>query len=64
MNIGALQYMNHLSIVPLHFEYIYIILENIVASGGLVVCVLAIVPKVREFDPGGGRWMFKGDKNP
>jgi hypothetical protein len=28
---------------------------------GLVVIVLAIVPKIREFKPGRGRWTFKGD---
>jgi hypothetical protein len=36
----------------------------IVALGGLVVSVLATGPKVRGFDPGRGRWIFKGDKNP
>jgi hypothetical protein len=35
-----------------------------VALGGLVVSVLATVPKVRGFDPDRGRWIFKGDKNP
>jgi hypothetical protein len=29
-----------------------------------VVSVLATGPKVREFDPDRGRWIFKGDKNP
>jgi hypothetical protein len=33
-----------------------------VALRGLVVIVLAIGPKVREFKPGQGRWIFKGDK--
>jgi hypothetical protein len=35
-----------------------------VALGGLVVSVLATGPKVRGFNPGRGRWNFKGDKNP
>ena len=35
-----------------------------VALGGLVVSVLTTGPKVRGFDPGRGRWIFKGDKNP
>jgi hypothetical protein len=35
-----------------------------VALGGLVVSVLATGPKVRGFNPGRGRWIFKGDKNP
>jgi hypothetical protein len=33
-----------------------------VALGGLVVSVLTTGPKVRGFDPGRGRWIFKGDK--
>jgi hypothetical protein len=33
-----------------------------VALGGLVVSVLATGPKVRGFNPGRGRWIFKGDK--
>jgi hypothetical protein len=32
-----------------------------VALSGLVVSVLAIVPKVRGFKPGQGQWIFKGD---
>ena len=32
--------------------------------GGLVVSVLATGPKVCGFNPGRGRWIFKGDKNP
>jgi hypothetical protein len=28
-----------------------------------VVSVLATGSKVRGFDPGRGRWIFKGDKN-
>jgi hypothetical protein len=32
-----------------------------VALGGLVVSVLATGPKVRGFNPGRGRWIFKGD---
>jgi hypothetical protein len=28
-----------------------------------VVSVLATGPKVRGFDPGRDRWIFKGDKN-
>jgi hypothetical protein len=39
-------------------------LRNKVALGGLVVSVLATGPKVRAFDPGRGRCIFKGDKNP
>jgi hypothetical protein len=35
-----------------------------VALGGLVVSVLATGPKVCGFNPGRGRWIFKGDKNP
>jgi hypothetical protein len=35
-----------------------------VALGGLVVSVLATEPKVCGFNPGRGRWIFKGDKNP
>jgi hypothetical protein len=30
----------------------------------VVVIVLATGPKVRGFDPGRWRWIFKGDKNP
>jgi hypothetical protein len=37
---------------------------SVVALGGLVVSVLVTGPKVRGFDPGRGRWIFKGDKNP
>jgi hypothetical protein len=33
-----------------------------VALGRLVVSVLATGPKVRGFNPGRGRWIFKGDK--
>jgi hypothetical protein len=29
---------------------------------GLLVSVLAIVPKVYEFKPGRGRWILKGNK--
>jgi hypothetical protein len=36
----------------------------LVALGGLVVGVLAAVPRVRGFKLGRGRWIFKGDKNP
>jgi hypothetical protein len=35
----------------------------IVVLGGLVVGVLAILPKVRGFKPGRGLWIFEGDKN-
>jgi hypothetical protein len=31
---------------------------QLVALGGLVVSVLAIGPKVREFKPGRGQWIF------
>jgi hypothetical protein len=31
-----------------------------VVLGGLVVSMLATGPKVRGFDPGRGRWIFKG----
>jgi hypothetical protein len=37
---------------------------NYVTLGGVMVSVLVIGPKVRRFKPGGGRWIFKGDKNP
>jgi hypothetical protein len=36
----------------------------VVVLGGLVVSVLATGPKVRGFNPGRGRWIFKGDNNP
>jgi hypothetical protein len=36
----------------------------IVVLGGLIVIVLAIGPRVREFKPGCERLIFKGDKNP
>jgi hypothetical protein len=32
--------------------------------GGVMVNMLAIVPKVHGFKPGQGQWIFKGDKNP
>jgi hypothetical protein len=35
-----------------------------VALGDIVVIVLATGLKVRRFNPGRGRWIFKGDKNP
>jgi hypothetical protein len=35
-----------------------------VVLGGVVVSVFATGPKFRGFDPGRGRWIFKGDKNP
>jgi hypothetical protein len=35
-----------------------------VILSGVVVIVLAIGPKVREFKPGWGQWIFKSDKNP
>jgi hypothetical protein len=34
------------------------------ALDSLVVSVFAIVPKVRGFKPGRGRWIFNDDKNP
>jgi hypothetical protein len=37
---------------------------TIIASGDLVVSVLAIGHKVCGFKPGRGRLIFKGDKNP
>jgi hypothetical protein len=37
-------------------------ISNVVVLGGLVVSVLATGPKVRGFNPGRGRWIFKGDK--
>jgi hypothetical protein len=43
-------------------ETIFVITN--VALDGLVVSVLASGPKVRGFNPGRGRWIFKGDKNP
>jgi hypothetical protein len=36
----------------------------IVALGGLVVSVFAIGPKIRGFNPGWGRCIFRGYKNP
>jgi hypothetical protein len=36
----------------------------IVISGGVMVIVLAIAPKVRGFKSGQGQWIFNGDKNP
>jgi hypothetical protein len=39
-------------------------LSMFVALGGLVVSMLSTGPKVREFDPDRGQWIFKGDKNP
>jgi hypothetical protein len=33
-----------------------------VVLGGVMVSVLAIGPKVCGFNPGRGRWIFKGDK--
>jgi hypothetical protein len=39
-------------------------IPTMVVLGGLVVSVLATGPKVRGFNPGRGRWIFKGDKNP
>jgi hypothetical protein len=36
---------------------------NLAVLGGLVVSVLAIVPKVSGFKPGRRQWIFKGDKN-
>jgi hypothetical protein len=36
----------------------------VIVLGGLVVIVLAIGPKIRGFQPGRGRWIFKGGKNP
>ena len=38
--------------------------SSYVDLGGLLVSVLATGPKVCGFDPGRGRWIFKGDKNP
>jgi hypothetical protein len=35
----------------------------VVGLGGLVVIVLAIGPKVIDFKPGRGRWIFEGDRN-
>jgi hypothetical protein len=35
-----------------------------VALGGLAVILLATGPKVRGFKTGGGRLIFKSDKNP
>jgi hypothetical protein len=35
-----------------------------VVRGGMVVMVLAIGPKVHEYIPDRGRWIFKADKNP
>jgi hypothetical protein len=38
-------------------------LQSGIALGGLVVIVLDIEPKVREFKTGRERWIFRGDKN-
>jgi hypothetical protein len=38
----------------------YYLVSNHVDLGGLVVSVLATGPKVRGFNPGRGRWIFKG----
>jgi hypothetical protein len=35
-----------------------------VGLGDVLVIVIAIGPKVRGFNPGRGRWIFKGDNNP
>jgi hypothetical protein len=35
----------------------------IVVSGGVMVIVLAIAPKVRGFKSGRGQWVFNDDKN-
>jgi hypothetical protein len=40
--------------------YFNILLQH----GGPVVSVFATGPKVCGFNPGRGRWIFKGDKNP
>jgi hypothetical protein len=37
---------------------------TLVALSDLVVIVLANGPKVYEFKPGRGQWIFKDDKNP
>jgi uncharacterized protein HemY len=43
---------------------IVVVMVVVVALGGIVVSVLATGPKVRGFNPGRGRWIFKDDKNP
>jgi hypothetical protein len=35
-----------------------------VILGGIIINVFVIGPKVRGFNPGRERWIFKGDKNP
>jgi hypothetical protein len=40
------------------------LLMDIVALSGLMVILLAIVPKARGFKPGRERWIFKDYKNP
>jgi hypothetical protein len=35
-----------------------------VVLGGIMSSVLAIGPKVRRYNSGLGRWIFKGHKNP
>jgi hypothetical protein len=37
----------------------YIYMKAVIALGGLVVSVLATGPKVRGFDTGRDRWIFK-----
>jgi hypothetical protein len=46
------------------FENNILMITHDVVLGGLVFSVLATGPKVRGFNPGRGRWNFKGDKNP
>jgi hypothetical protein len=43
---------------------IIIQIDNVIIVGSLVVSVLAIGPKVREFKPDRSRCIFNGDKNP
>jgi hypothetical protein len=37
---------------------------SLVILSGLVVIMLAILPKIHGFNPGREQWIFKGDKNP
>jgi hypothetical protein len=58
---SALPWSNKLKLHYLHFfQNVHIQMSP---SGGLVVGVLAIGHKLRWFNPGRRRWIFKGDKN-
>jgi hypothetical protein len=54
------QYITTQSILVLYKQYT---IRRLVTLGSLVVIVVAIGPKVLDFKPGRGRWIYKGDKN-